>query len=285
MKFPRARLWLIAGIVFLLVSGLIEIFLKGFSKDFLILFNSFKSIISYGFLMVWLFYEMENSYSQLSLLSINKNNFPQKVTEYPERIAVFIDSSNLYGIVRDDLESDLRIKQGTYKGSVPKNGVGFSRKKFFPVCDFTNDVIGNRNCVFKGYYIGEVVYNGNMPPVKMYTQKNRKEQENFFSLLVRNGFSIRKGRVETHYKFEKITQKEKGVDTLMTMDILEGALLDTYDRAVVISSDNDFYPVLNRVKLLGKKVEYISLGKNESNLLKDISDETRVIKYKQYIKG
>ncbi len=284
MKLSQARLWLIAGIVFLLISDLIEIeifFIKGFST----LFVNFKFMMSYGFLMVWLFFEMKNGYSQSLLLSINSNNFLLKVPKYPERIAIFIDSSNLFGIVRDDLGSDLRIKQGTYKGSVPKNGVECSQKKFFCLFDFINDVIGNRNCVFKGYYTGEVVYNGTMPSVKIYTENNQKKQENFFSLLVKNNFLIKKGRVETYYEFKKMTQKEKGVDTLMTMDILEGALLDTYDRAVVISSDNDFYPVLNRVKLLGKKVEYISLGKNESNLLKDISDEYKVIRYKQYIKG
>ena len=47
-------------------------------------------------------------------------------------------------------------------------------------------------------------------------------------------------------------RREKGVDTLVTVLLLEGALLDTYDVALLFSSDGDFGEAVDAVRAKGK---------------------------------
>jgi uncharacterized LabA/DUF88 family protein len=49
-------------------------------------------------------------------------------------------------------------------------------------------------------------------------------------------------------------RREKGVDTLVTILLLEGALLDTYDAALLFSSDGDFAEAVDAVRAKGKRV-------------------------------
>lgn len=49
-------------------------------------------------------------------------------------------------------------------------------------------------------------------------------------------------------------RREKGVDTLVTILLLEGALLDTYDIALLFSSDGDFAEAVDAVRAKGKRV-------------------------------
>lgn len=49
-------------------------------------------------------------------------------------------------------------------------------------------------------------------------------------------------------------RKEKGVDTIITTILLEGALRDTYDIALLFSSDGDFADAVDSVRAAGKHV-------------------------------
>jgi hypothetical protein len=49
-------------------------------------------------------------------------------------------------------------------------------------------------------------------------------------------------------------RREKGVDTIITILLLEGALLDTYDLALLFSSDGDFAEAVDVVRARGKRV-------------------------------
>lgn len=51
--------------------------------------------------------------------------------------------------------------------------------------------------------------------------------------------------------------EEKGVDVQLAVDMLTGAFRDDYDVAVLVSSDGDFRPVVEAVREIGKRVEYI----------------------------
>ncbi len=53
---------------------------------------------------------------------------------------------------------------------------------------------------------------------------------------------------------------EKGVDVQLAVDILIGAYEDLYDRAILISSDTDLIPAIQKVKQLGKQIEYIGFS-------------------------
>ncbi len=283
MNFPRARLYLVAGIICLLLLGIFEIDFKVFLVP---LYTYYKLAISfsYGLLFIWILYQWYYHFQSSVIITINI------VKKTSERVAVFVDASNVYGIVKDSLiqkSENLKIEPGVYKGNLPQNKVEVNnaeQKKSFYLFDLIRDIVGSRNCVVKCYYTGEAIYNGNEPFFVDNIKLRQRKQREWFTLLEKHGFIVRKGRVETFYNEGKVFQKEKGVDIIMALDIYEGAFFDRYDTAIIISSDNDFYPVFEEIKALGKEVEYISFGKNESRLLRKIATRTVAINYQSYIK-
>lgn len=50
------------------------------------------------------------------------------------------------------------------------------------------------------------------------------------------------------------TYVEKGVDTLLAVDMLSMAYKSAYDVAILVTADADFVPVVNEVKSFGKCV-------------------------------
>ena len=53
---------------------------------------------------------------------------------------------------------------------------------------------------------------------------------------------------------------EKGVDVQLAVDLLVGAYENTYDTAILLSSDTDLIPAIKKAKELGKAVEYIGFA-------------------------
>lgn len=51
--------------------------------------------------------------------------------------------------------------------------------------------------------------------------------------------------------------EEKGVDVQLAVDMLTGAFRDEYDVAILVSSDGDFRPLVDAVRSMHKRVEYI----------------------------
>ncbi len=49
-------------------------------------------------------------------------------------------------------------------------------------------------------------------------------------------------------------EKAKGVDIMLTKDVLSHAFMDNYDIAVLVAGDGDYVPLVNEVKRLGKQV-------------------------------
>ena len=68
------------------------------------------------------------------------------------------------------------------------------------------------------------------------------------------------------------THVEKGVDVQMSVDMLQLAVADTYDTAVIISGDGDFAPAVEAVKQLGKHVELGRVTNWPCNRLRDACD-------------
>ena len=57
---------------------------------------------------------------------------------------------------------------------------------------------------------------------------------------------------------------EKGVDVKIAVDMLTGAYEGNYDTAILLSSDTDLIPVIQKVRVLGKAVEYIGFAHRPS---------------------
>lgn len=70
---------------------------------------------------------------------------------------------------------------------------------------------------------------------------------------------------------------EKGVDVQLAVDLLVGAYENNYDTAIVISSDTDLMPAMEKVKKLGKGVEYIGFAHQPTIALQTVSTLSRLL--------
>jgi uncharacterized LabA/DUF88 family protein len=70
---------------------------------------------------------------------------------------------------------------------------------------------------------------------------------------------------------------EKGIDVLMAVDLLIGAYENLYDTAILVSSDTDLIPALEKVRSMKKKVEYIGFSHKPSYGLITHSDIRRLL--------
>jgi uncharacterized LabA/DUF88 family protein len=106
----------------------------------------------------------------------------------------------------------------------------------------------------------------------------------FLSYLKKRGIIVREGRCQ------KIGNEyhQKGVDTLITMDLLKCAFEHQSDNFIIITADTDFVPVIKEVKEKGIKIIlYCLQNRNRkfflSNHLLDICDQAKLIKEEHFI--
>ncbi len=167
-----------------------------------------------------------------------------------QRVAVFIDGSNLYHKLKD-----LNLKNSTY----------------FQYGKLAQFLVRNDILVTKRYYIGVVRAKGGDEKAKQL-QRNQMKLFNHLGSK-QEGFVVERGYL---MKSDGVFH-EKGVDVKIAVDLLVGAYEDTYDRVVLISSDTDLIPVIEKVKSLGKKVEYIGFSHKPSYGLIKSASETRLL--------
>lgn len=151
--------------------------------------------------------------------------------ENKKRIAIFIDGSNLYYKLKD-----LKIPDTTN----------------FDYLGFCKFLTRSRILISTGYYVGVVKAKEN----DVRAQAMRQAQGKLFNHLRNQGIKIYQGYLmNNNGKFH-----EKGVDVHMAVDLLVGAYENTYDTAILISSDSDLVPAVKKVKSLGKELEYIGFS-------------------------
>lgn len=77
---------------------------------------------------------------------------------------------------------------------------------------------------------------------------------------------------------ESITFQEKGVDTLLTVEMMEGCLRDTFDVAILFAADEDYVPLVEAVKRDGRRVVHAFLDvANHGRRLRSACDDYRVV--------
>lgn len=165
-----------------------------------------------------------------------------------ERVLILIDGSNFYHRLRELQFGDL---------------LRFDYRAF---ADF---LAHNRTQAANRYYIGAVREEANNPT----SRRLMRSQRLLTSSLQKHGWQV----VYGHILKTGGVYHEKGVDVLMAVDLLAGAYEDTYDTAVLISSDTDLIPALDRARLKGKKVEYIGFSHKPSYGLIAHSDIRRLL--------
>jgi uncharacterized LabA/DUF88 family protein len=167
-----------------------------------------------------------------------------------KRVAIYVDGSNLYFKLRD-----LEIPNITY----------FNYKG---LCDW---LALKRTIISKRYYIGVV----RAKEDDARGQYLRKQQIKLFNHLSSPGqkFIVKKGYL---MKNDGVYH-EKGVDVQIAVDLLVGAYEDLYDTAILISSDTDLIPAMEKVKKLGKEVEYIGFSHKPSLAMQRYATISRLL--------
>jgi len=155
-----------------------------------------------------------------------------------DRVAIFIDGSNLYHALRSNL------------GRLDLNFAAFANK-----------LCASRR-LFRTYY-----YNVLQDPVQR-PDGHREQQEFLDALRLTPYLEVRLGGT-------KLTQGvpvEKGVDIMLATDLLYFAWNDSYDVAVLVSGDSDFAYALQAAKNMGKHVEVAYFESGVSKDLLNVAD-------------
>lgn len=101
-------------------------------------------------------------------------------------------------------------------------------------------------------------------------KEKREEQKAFFSKIRQVPFcTVRLGRL---IKTGKQGYRQKGVDTLMAIDMLSKAYENHYEIAILVAGDDDFVDLVEAVKNAGKRVIGAYIQDNVSNQLLESFD-------------
>ena len=156
-----------------------------------------------------------------------------------ERVAIFIDGSNLYHSLEENCKRfDL-------------NFGAFSRK----LC--------KDRALFRTYYYNVLRDPERNPQAYQDQQKFLSALYNTPYLEVRLGGSKLRGDVAV----------EKGIDITLATDLLRFGWDDRYDVAILVSGDGDFAYALQAVKDMGKHVEVAAFQSNLSWELAQVADD------------
>lgn len=160
-------------------------------------------------------------------------------SETGERVAIFIDGSNLY----HSLEENCKRFDVDFEA--------FSAK----LC--------NGRPLYRTYYYNVLRDQERNPQAYSDQQKFLTALYSTRYLEVRLGASKLRGD----------TVIEKGVDIMLATDLLRYAWQDMYDVAIVVSGDGDFSYAVQAVKDLGKHVEVAAFPANLSYELAQVADD------------
>jgi uncharacterized LabA/DUF88 family protein len=161
-----------------------------------------------------------------------------------DRVAIFIDGSNLYHALRANF------------GRYDLNFTGFTKK-----------LCGPRR-LFRTYY-----YNVLQDPTQR--AEGHREQQDFLNTLRETPYlEVRLGSIKMAPGGVPV---EKGVDVMLVTDLLHFAWNDLYDVAVLVSGDADFAYALQAIKNMGKHVEVAYFESNISKDLLNVADNKHLL--------
>lgn len=172
----------------------------------------------------------------------NRQSFAYPGGLAPERVAVFIDGSNLYNGMRENL-----------------------RNTRFNLSELVHQLVRNRT-LFRVYYF-------NAPLTDDYNEELREGQQRFFDSLQRIPYvTVRFSRLHRRQDGSLV---EKGTDVAIAVEALSLAYNDTYDTAVLISGDGDYVELLEELKRRGKHVECAMFRNQSAGILMEHADVFR----------
>ncbi len=159
------------------------------------------------------------------------------------RVAIFIDGSNLYHALRDNFgRFDLNFTE------------------------FTAKLCAGRP-LFRTYY-----YNALQDPAQR--PEGHREQQEFLDTLKKTPYlEVRLGGM----KLSQGVPVEKGIDIMLATDLLHFGWNDLYDVAILVSGDGDFAYALQAAKNMGKHVEVAYFESNISRSMLEVADNRHLL--------
>ena len=165
-----------------------------------------------------------------------------------ERVAIFIDGSNFYFKLKElNIGHLLNLDLGK----------------------FAKFIARNRKIVKKCYFIGKVRQDGTPKSERLFDG-----QQKLLGRLKNAGYTYKLGyllKIDGKYH-------EKGVDVQIAVDMLEAAYEDLCDRIILISSDTDLGPAIQKAKAKGKIVEYVGFSHKPSVAMVSFCSESTLLK-------
>ncbi|MBU3918380.1 NYN domain-containing protein [Patescibacteria group bacterium] len=194
-----------------------------------------------------------------------------------EQVNIFIDGSNFYHLILKKID----IKEPNFD---------FEK--------FVKFLSRDRQVAEKGKYF----YTGTVreKDKRHETKKAMSNQNILFSKLISTGgWNIRTSKLRTRLErikiddrvenFEELTRlgieeivyqrsREKGIDVMIAVDIINGALNNNYDTAILVSSDTDLVPAIDFVRNnYNKRIEYIGFSMPKTEKFEETRPTKRLI--------
>lgn len=159
-----------------------------------------------------------------------------------DRVMVFIDGSNMYHSLKDHFHrTDIDLQQ------------------------FCDKLLERRRLVRIYYYNATV---GRREEPDRYVS----QQAFFNNVKMIPYLELRLGRL-VYSNWPNSPPYEKGVDIMLTTDMLTHAFKNNYDVAILVSEDGDYQMALQAVKDNGKNVEVALFGKERTSVpLREVAD-------------
>lgn len=157
-------------------------------------------------------------------------NYVQRGVIPGERVAIFVDGSNLYNGMRENLRNT-RVN----------------------LAELIHQLLRERP-LHRAYYY-------NAPLTDDYDEELREGQQRFFESLRRIPYvTVRFGRLHRRPDGSMV---EKGIDVAIAVEALSLAFQDAYDTALLVSGDGDYVELVETLKRYGKHVE-CAMFRNQS---------------------
>jgi uncharacterized LabA/DUF88 family protein len=159
-----------------------------------------------------------------------------------DRVMIFIDGSNLYHTLKSYFnQTDLDIGK------------------------FCQRLIDRRRLI-RIYYYNAIV------GIKQEPERYRRQQTFFSSVQAIPYTELRLGRL-VYNNWPTTPPYEKGIDIMLTTDLLTHSFKRNYDIAILVAGDSDYVGAIQGVKNNGQNVEVALFGKEStSRPLREVAD-------------
>ncbi|MBT4376919.1 NYN domain-containing protein [archaeon] len=159
-----------------------------------------------------------------------------------ERICIFVDGSNLYHSLKN-----LGIDKIDFKKLI--------------------GVLVNKELFISLFY-----YNASLD--RGFNKEKYWNQQRFFDELRKiPGIEIVLTKLRKSKRNGKMKFEVKGDDVNLAIDLVSGAYESLYDRAIIVSGDEDFIPAIKKIQKLGKRVTNAYFKKSSSAALRKVCDD------------